>query len=119
MDYVHSVLDSCPTKRYLFVNQAGVHASQLQSSDCQLPNLCKATDGHDSESKYIVPEVVGPMGVSEAQRLLDYTMDACSKVNKDAAGAEIMDLTIPSSDRAGALLENGELIAKGLSDEFD
>lgn len=108
MDYVHSVLDSCPTQRYLFVNQAGVHASHLQPSDCVLPSLCRATDDHSGESKYIVPEVLGDMDVSEAQQLLDYTMQACGKANKDAAGAEIMDMTISSSDRAGALLDNGE-----------
>lgn len=107
MDYVHSVLDSCPTNRYLFVNQAGINAAHLQPSQCRLPSLCRATDNHSGESKYIVPEVVGNMDISEAQQLLDYTMAACGKANKEAAGAEIMDMTLPSSDRAGALLDNG------------
>jgi len=107
MDYVHSILSSCPTNRYLFVNQAGIHSAHLQPSNCLLPSLCRAIDNHSRESKYIVPEVVGDMDISEAQKLLDYTMEACGKANKDAAGADILDMSIPSSDRAAALLDNG------------
>lgn len=110
MEYVHSVLDSCPTNRYLFVNQGGIHAAHLQPSQCLLPSLCRATDNHSGDSKYIVPEVVGEMELSDAQQLLDYTLEACGKANKEAAGAEIMDLTLATSGRTGALLDNGEFL---------
>lgn len=103
LDYTSSFLKTCPTDRYLIVNQPGVTAADLRGpKGCSLPSLCRAVDDSRNKGKFVVPEVVGDMSTGGLSNAIK---SACG--GKDVTVEELDLNSLASDDGAGALSENG------------
>ncbi|CAG9943161.1 unnamed protein product [Clonostachys rosea f. rosea IK726] len=97
-------LQSCPTDRYLLVNQPGISALDLQASkDCHMPHLCHAVEDKSISGKLMASEVVGDV---KHTGLEDFIKEACAK--KTGISVEAIELSSPAkNDRAGSLAQSG------------
>lgn len=97
-------MQSCPTDRYLIVNQPGVTAADFRGpKGCGIPSLCSAVEDSRNKGKFVVPEVIGDAsfaGISETIK------EACG--SKAVTVEELVLTSLPSDDRAGALSENSQ-----------
>lgn len=85
LDNAQQFLGQCPTTSYLLVNQPGLTAASLRGpKGCSLPSLCKAAEASSVRGKYIVPEVIGNMGLGTVERLSKEVTQACGNLDKEA-----------------------------------
>ncbi|CAI6100510.1 unnamed protein product [Clonostachys chloroleuca] len=106
-------LQSCPTDRYLLVNQPGISALDLQASkDCRMPHLCHAVEDKSISGKLMASEVVGDV---KHTGLEDFIKEACAK--KTGVSVEAIELSSPAkNDRAGSLAQSDAAFAAKLED---
>lgn len=93
------LLKSCPTARYLLVEQPNLNAAHLRSSGAA-PNLYRSLE--KAESQFSVAEVAGHLDVEE---LSSYIREACSGKSASVEKVGLEALTATSS--FSALNENG------------
>ncbi|KAH7166242.1 BIG/ATPase V1 complex, subunit S1 [Dactylonectria macrodidyma] len=108
-----TILSACPSSRYLFVSQPGVHSAELASSasgNCAMPHLCQAVSDSRIQDKFIVSEVIGAL---TNVGLVDFVKTACDQKHQEIT---VEELTLPplTSDRAGSLADSDEILSKSI-----
>ena len=97
-------LSTCPTHRYLVVQQPNLHADELRGENSQsAPNLQRALS-EDVAAKWSVASVTGEVSFSEITRSIN---DACARADRTHQLEEIRLPALPPSDHAGRLADNG------------
>lgn len=95
--FAKSLLETCPTKRYLVVDQPGLTPANIRSTGsdgCPMPNLCNAVADSRNKVAYTVSEVIGEV---QPSAISDYIESTCQ-------GQDVSVLQLTNS----ALSENSE-----------
>lgn len=96
-------LSTCPTERYLVVQQPNLGADSLDGASAA-PNLQRALSGEDVAASWNVPNVAGEVSFSEITQSIN---DACAKSGKAHQLEEVKLPPLPSEDSASRLADNG------------
>lgn len=116
LQYTKDSLKTCPTDRYLLVNQPGVtSADLLEFAGCTMPSLCRAGDDTRTKGKYVVSELVGTvkdMSAIKDTGLASYIKGACAKENKHVTIDELDLAPLAKEDRSGAFAQNDATLSE-------
>ncbi|KAF4120164.1 Vacuolar ATP synthase subunit S1 (ATP6S1) [Geosmithia morbida] len=90
-----SLLQTCPTKRYLVVDQPGLTAASLRtkSDGCSIPSLCDAIVDSRNKVGYTVSEVIGAV---QPGAISDYIKSTCS--DQDVSVVQLTNAALPENN---------------------
>lgn len=97
------ILSSCPTGRYLVIQQPNLDAEGLRGTSAS-PNLQRALSEENVASSWNVADVAGEVSLSEITRFVN---DACAKANRTHQLEEVKLPPVSSEDSASRLADNG------------
>lgn len=99
-------LSSCPTERYLVVQQPNLSADELRDANSQsVPNLRRALAQENVAARWTVAGVQGEVSFSEITQAIK---DACAKADRSYKLDEAQLPALPSDDSAARLADNGQ-----------